>query len=380
LELQISSFEKHDFIFESTPKRRTRMPVTTQEIRRAFNEPLRRIPNDATDRLRTALMEPSMESSRAQIIVDYGVEEFIRQWANRVQRRLEAGHFPAGNTPSSAWEHYGRSYIQIFAGGPNGDRRILLPLSRFTLQAGGNPDADREPLWIEYWLGYFQNTTFPHPVEGLPQQTGNPRSGPRDAPANGGVARIALWALRHWSQFGGRASPLGQSAAMLRRERNFGSVWEAPRNEHWSRTLWVLSETAATRRHGLPHGTSYFQQIYSGYRFAFGQLCSDSLTLQDAALRGRREPETLSRMQSNLGLWKRGGGPQRGRRGTGAGSLLDTLTPPNLQRFNRIDQGFRDYWSQRRSVPMRNRELRQYGMEIASGGGLGLIHWNLEAR
>ncbi len=71
---------------------------------------------DPMDTLREMLLHPRLGvNNRAASIVNYGADNFVRQWAARVRLRWENNCFPPGLTEQQAWRTYGLDYIELFA-------------------------------------------------------------------------------------------------------------------------------------------------------------------------------------------------------------------------------------------------------------------------
>jgi hypothetical protein len=148
---------------------------TPERIRRAFDAPIRPS-DDPMDSLRRDLLPPRMLlPARVELLRQYGLDNFIRQWADRVERRRAAGHFRITDissresrdpTPEEAWQHYGRHYIVMFAEGETGNQEILSALRRYQITrdqedlARSSRDAARIRLerlsdWLQWWDNHY---------------------------------------------------------------------------------------------------------------------------------------------------------------------------------------------------------------------------------
>jgi len=221
------------------------MPVTVEDIRRTFGTRIART-NDRMDQLRRDLMAMDVQS-RIAVLEQYGIDEFIRQWSDRVEEKRSQGHYPSGHSPEQAWRAYGSRYMNMFA---DGDQRILRPLqgfqqsrdaarSRAAHQAGDAERRSLTPRWKRWWEGYYSGS-FVNP------------SGVRRPEAS-----LARWLIFRWDRLAALAQPLysaGFQPNLTNQSANF--VY----------SFLVLTGTdQAQRDGGLVAGQTYFNEILGRY-------------------------------------------------------------------------------------------------------------------
>ena len=248
------------------------MPVTVSDIRTFFRQETGRGTNDRLVPFARRL-EGMPRQGRVAVIHSYGVEQFVRHWGERVDRKIREGHYrPASD--QLAWRDQGRGWIERFA---EGDRQILSALRAYEVSRSGRAlgatgltrlaDLHRHVgNWRAYFEWYYQSEY------GRSQQVVF-----SDSRAN--VAPFARWLLARWDRLSSEGDPLSQKL------RRVG--WYPPRTA--TDRDYVASYQVLTADGNIPPGRAeraeiareseaaragqrYFAARVHAYKHSLGQL------------------------------------------------------------------------------------------------------------
>lgn len=235
---------------------------TPERIRQAFAATIR-ASADPMDSLRRDLLPPSMLlPARVALLRQYGLDNFIRQWAERVERRRAAGHYRMTDrrtgesrdpTPEEAWQLYGEHYIVMFAGGATGNQEILSALGRYQMTrdqedlARSSRDAARirvERLsdWVQWWDNHYLS----------PQGRIRPE------------AELARWLLFRWDRL----------TALAQRLRTAGWYPEQSGLNYEHSYLVLTGSDQAQRDAGRVAGETYFSNVLGRYCTRLNELAT----------------------------------------------------------------------------------------------------------